>query len=77
MEKQPLQYVYGGNQDPPAFPIFDTDGTSIFTGLSKKEYIAIQIFASMMPSYRLKDTDITDKATLAVKAAEALIKKLA
>ena len=76
MEKQPLQYVYGNTQDPPAFPIFDTDGTSVFAGLSKKEYIAIQIFASIMPSFRTKESDLIDKAHLAVKAAEVLTKEL-
>lgn len=73
--KQP-SYIYGDTGNPPAFPIFDSDGTSAFSGLSKKEYISAQIFSQTLQSYKIKDTEIVDKARLAIKAAEILIKEL-
>ena len=77
MQNKTLQYAYGGNtQDPPAFPIFDNDGASAFAGLSKKEYVATQLFAQMMPRFKLTDIELDKQATLAIKAAEILIKKL-
>jgi len=69
-------YIHGDFNNPPAFPVFDSDGTIAVSGLSKKEYISAQIFSQTLQSYKVKDSEIVDKARLAIKAAEILIKEL-
>ena len=68
MEKQDTK-----NQDRAAFACVDSQGQYIQAGLTKREYIAAQVMASLAETYT---PSLASRAEISVKHADALLKAL-